>query len=404
MLKSLFQGLVLLLLCTVGTKSIQAQSNSSMRIWPSLENGSLNVSVDKPTYFAGDTIYLSIRLVDSTTVVKVTPLLTIEGTTFKSTGINTYMAVIPQTVTPESYRVCIKVLDARGQRFFYESNCFVNVEEYQAVEQVEDYVRIGPEAGSNDRRTAVTLDRGQIQNLRVVFERDSIRERMGPQFVTIRTTVQSREGIAVRMFERRVLTFRSCGNSNRDRVMFIQYRTAYGAYAAILPEELEQVHLQLDSLPNWAVIKVNIQPDYTIKIGAYDRFNFITRFYRVRGSRIETRFALAIPKVLYDTQAKDTMEYGKTSAMMRFYYVNTISGHRFPVSLGVGTFGVNSPIDVGAGQGGFAASIFLDVVELIRQFGAHFGMKVNAGLELTPFVPIKRKSRILLNAQVGFSI
>ncbi len=98
------------------------------------------------------------------------------------------------------------------------------------------------------------------------------------------------------------------------------------------------------------------------------------------------------------------MEYGKTSAMLRFYYVNAISGQRFPVSLGVGTFGVNSPIDVGVGQGGFAASIFLDVVELIRQFGAHFDMKVSAGLELTPFFPIEMRSRILLNAQVGFSI
>jgi hypothetical protein len=107
---------------------------------------------------------------------------------------------------------------------------------------------------------------------------------------------------------------------------------------------------------------------------------------------------------LFDTQASDTMEYGKTSAMMRFYYVNAISGYRFPVNLGVGTFGVNSPIDVGVGQGGFAASIFLDVVELIRKLGVNFGMKVNAGLELTPFFPIKRKSRVLLNAQVGFSI
>lgn len=398
----MFQALALL--CIVGATSVQAQSNFSTRIWPSLEDARINVSVDKPAYFAGDTVYLSIRLIDSTTVVKVTPMLTIEGTTIKSIGINTYMAVIPQTVTPESYRVCIKALDTRGQGFFYETNCFVNVEEYQAVEQVNNYVRMSPESGSTNPRTAVTLDRSQIQNLRVIFERDSIRERMGPQFVTIRTTVRSGEAIAVQTFERRVLTFRSCGNSNQDRVMFTQYRTAYGAYAAILPEELEHVHLQLDSLPNWAVIKVNVQPDYTIKIGAYDRFNSVTYYYRVKGPRIETKFVLAFPKVLFDTQASDTMEYGKTSAMMRFYYVNAISGHRFPVNFGIGTFGVNSPIDVGVGQGGFAASLFLDVVEIIRKLGVPFGMKVNAGLELTPFFPIKRKSRVLLNAQVGFSI
>lgn len=90
--------------------------------------------------------------------------------------------------------------------------------------------------------------------------------------------------------------------------------------------------------------------------------------------------------------------------MMRFYFVDAISGHRFPVNLGAGTFGVNSPIDVGVGRGGFAVSIFLDVIELIRQFGVHFDMKVNAGLDLMPFFPIKRRPRILLNAQVGFSI
>jgi hypothetical protein len=402
MLKILFQGLVLF--CMAGMLSAQAKSNTSTLIRPSLEDESINVSVDKPAYFVGDTVYLSIQLIDSTTAVKVTPILAIEGMTLKSTGINTYIAVIPQTVTPESYMVCIKVLDARGQRLFYETNCFVNVEEIQAVERVEDYVRMIPKTGSKNPRTAVTLDRDQIQNLRVFFVRDSIQERMGPQFVTIRTTVQSREDIAVQTIERRVLTFRDCGNANRDRVMFTQYRKAYGPYAAIRLEELEQVHLQLDSLPSWAIIKVNVQPDYTIKIGAYDRFNTITYYYRVKGPRIETRFALAIPKVLYDSQAKDTMDYGKTSAMMRFYYVDAVTGHRFPVSLGLGTFGVNSPIDVGVGKGGFAASIFLDVVELIRKLGIPFDMKVNAGVELTPFIPIQRKPRILLNAQVGFSI
>jgi hypothetical protein len=393
-----------MLFCLLGPNCLRPQSNSSTILWPSIEDASISVSVDKPVYFVGDTLYLSLRLIDSTTAIRVTPVLNIEGTTLLSTGKNTYVAVIPQTVTPESYRVSLKILNVRGQQFFYETNCFVNVEEIQTVEQVENYVRIGPVEGSTNPRKAVTLDRAQIRNLQVMFARISIRERMGPQFVTIRTTVQSRNEIAIQTFERRVLTFRSSGDSNRDRVMFTQYRKAYGAFAAILPEELEHVHLQLDSLPDWTIIKINVQPDYTIKIGAYDRFNSITRYYRVKGSRIETKFALAIPKVLYDTQAGDTMEYGKTSAMMRFYYVDVISGHRFPVSLGAGTFGVNSPIDVRVGQGGFAASIFLDVIELIRNFGIPLGVKINAGLELTPFFPIQRKFRVLLNAQVGFSI
>jgi hypothetical protein len=141
--------------------------------------------------------------------------------------------------------------------------------------------------------------------------------------------------------------------------MFIQYRTAYGAYAAISTEELLRVRLPLDSLPGWAIIKVNIELDYTIRIGAYNRSNSVTRYFRVRGPTIEIGFSLGIPKVPYDTQAKDTVDYGNTSAMLRFYYINAESGNRFPLSLGVGTFGANSPIDVGIGRGGFALSTLL---------------------------------------------
>ncbi len=392
------------MLCTVGISGLQAQSGSSTLFWPSLEDASINVFVDKPTYYIGDTIYLSIQLIDSTIVVNVIPILTFQGTTFKATDTNTFTAVIPQTVTPGSYRVHVKVQNTHGQRFYYETSCFVNVEEHQAFEMLSRYVRMKPGAGGNNPRSAITLDRRQIENLQVIFERDSIRENMGPQFVTIRTSVQSREGIVTHTFERRVLTFRSWGDLNRDRIMFTQYRTAYGTYAAIRPEEFEKVLLKFDYLPNWALIKVNIQPDYTIKIGENDRFNAVTHYYRVKGPRIETKFVLAIPKVLYDTRSDDSLNYGKISAMVRFHYVKELSGLRYPVSLGVGTFGVSSPIDISAGRGGFAASIFLDVVELIRIFGGTPNIKITAGLEIAPFFSIKRKSRILLNTQIGVAI
>jgi hypothetical protein len=114
-------------------------------------------------------------------------------------------------------------------------------------------------------------------------------------------------------------------------------------------------------------------------------------------------FSLGIPKVLFDTQAKDTIEYGNTSAMIRFYYVNKISGNRFPVNFGIGTFGVSSPIDVSAGRGGFALSIFLDVVELTRIIGIDFIEKITAGLELAPFFPIERRARFLIVAHVAIS-
>jgi len=61
--------------------------------------------------------------------------------------------------------------------------------------------------------------------------------------------------------------------------MFIQYRTAYGPYANIRPEELEQVLVPVDSLPDWAILGIHIEPDYTIKIGAVDRFQTAWKQY-----------------------------------------------------------------------------------------------------------------------------
>jgi len=226
---------------------------------------------------------------------------------------------------------------------------------------------------------------------------------MGPQFLRITTTVLLRDGVAAPSYERRVVTYRSHGNPAKDRAMFIQYRSVYGAYANIRPEELEHVLVPVDSLPDWAILGIHIEPDYTIKIGAVDRANTVTQYFRVRGPTIEIGFSLAVPKVMYDTRAYDTIQYGNTSAMVRFYLINAESGNRFPVSLGIGMFGVNSPVDLGIGRGGFAASLFLDLAEMVRIVNVGFTKKINIGLEVDPFVPIGRRARLLLVAQAGIS-
>jgi hypothetical protein len=394
----------LMLLCVIVAVSTTAQQKSTTLIRSTLEDESVGISVDKPVYFPGDTVRLKIQREDKEKTATVTPILVIDGVKLRSTGRDAYMAVIPPDVTPGSYHVFLRIVEDAGRRFVYETDHVLEIEEYQAVDNLAGYVSIVPSNGSGDPRSAVTLDRDEMRSLQVVFHRDSIRSRMGPQFVRIRTTVQLRDGTTHQTFERRVLTFRSHGNRERDRAMFVQYRTAYGVYAAISTEELERVSLPFDSLPAWAIIKVNIEPDYTIKIGAYDRTNSVTRYFLVRGPTIEMGFSIGIPKVLYDTQAQDTVEYGHTSAMVRFYYVNSESGNRFPVSLGMGTFGVYSPIDVGRGRGGFALSLFLDLVELTRVFNIAFVRKINLGLELTPFFSIGRKPRVLFDAQVSFAI
>jgi hypothetical protein len=401
-LKTLF--IECILLCVIGIFSTQAQVKTSMLIQSTDEDERIDLSVDKSIYFPGDTVLLVIQRNDNTaTAGVITPILLIEGLTLKPIGRLRYAAVIPQSVTPGFYPIRLSVTDPGGRRFRYETECVVTVEEYQDVEQLSRFVSIIPEVGSDNIRTAVTLDREQIQNLEVHFQRDSIRNRMGPQFLRITTTVLLRDGAAIPSYDRRVVTYRTHGNPYKDRAMFIQYRTAYGAYANIRPEELEQVVVPVDSLPDWAILGIHIEPDYTIKIGAVDRSNTVARYYRVRGSRIEAGFSLAIPKVLYDTRASDTVQYGNSSAMVRFYYINPGSGNRFPVSAGIGMFGVNSPVDVGVGKGGFALSMFLDLAEMVRITNIGFTKKVNIGLELAPFLPIKRKARLLFVAQAGYT-
>jgi hypothetical protein len=402
MLKAAFPGLILLWI--TGTWNSQAQVRYSPLIQSSPDGQSFNVSVEKPAYYPGDTVRVTIGRVDSSATMTVTPILAMEGTTLEPAGHETYVAVIPQNVTPGSYPIRLGVRDDQGRVFVYQTDCSVEVEEHQDVETVSRYARIGPEPGGRDPQTAMTLDREHMRNLYVMFRRDSIRLQMGPQFVRIRTSVESREGTTVQTFERRVLTFRSHGDPNRDHTMFVQYRAAYGAYAIIRPEELEQVRVQVDSMPDWAIIEVRIEPDYSIRVGGYDPTNSFTRYFRVKGPTIETGFTLGVPKVLYDTRAKDTVTYGNTSAMVRFYYVDEVSGNRFPVSLGIGTFGVSSPIDVDVGRGGFAASVFLDVVEIMRALKIDLGKKITGGLDLTPFFPIEKKSRLLVDAHVSLSL
>lgn len=380
-----------------------AQMKTTVLIQSSDADERVDVSIDKSIYFPGDTVIVAVNRRDSVTSAFISPSLLIEGSTLKYIGKSKYMSVLAQNVTPGIYPVRLSVKDSEGRRYRYDSDCAVTVEEYQDVEKLNHFIVLSPTPGSTDIRNAKTLDRDEVKNISVQFNRDSIKTRMGPQFVRITTSVLLRDGISASSYERRVMTFRSHGDPKKDRAMFIQYRTAYGQYANIRPEELERVMVPVDSLPDWAILGIHIEPDYSIKIGAVDRSNTLTQYYRVRGPAIEVGFSLAVPKVLYDTRPNDPVDYGNSSAMIRFYFINKVTGNQFPVSAGIGVFGVNSPIDVGEGRGGFALSSFLDMAEMIRILNIGFTKKINFGLEIDPFFPVKRKLRLLLVAQAGFS-
>lgn len=379
------------------------QQRTSVLIQSTLEDEQINLSVNKSVYFPGDTVQLVINRNDSTTTATVVPILSIQGTVLKPAGRRTYIAVVPQSVTPGSYPISLRVTDGEGRRYRYATDCMVIVEEFQDVEQLSRFVTIGPYEGSRSIRSSVTLEREQVRSLKVRFLRDSIRPHMGPQFLHITTTVMLRDAMTPPSYDRRMITFRSHGDEQKDRAMFIQYRMAYGAFANIRPEELDEVLVPVDSLPDWAILGISVAPDYSIKIGAVDRGNVVTQYYRVRGPSIELGFSLAVPKVLVDTRADDPIEYGNTSAMIRMYFIDSKAGDRFPVSAGMGMFGVNSPVDVGPGRGGFAWSLFVDLAEMVRIINVGFTKKINIGIEIDPFIPIGRKARVLIVAQAGFS-
>ena len=95
----------------------QAQQRYPTLIRSSLEDEIIILSVDKPVYFPGDTVHLTVQRNDSTATVVVTPILIIEGSTLKSIDRNIYSFTIPQACTPGIYRVRLGVLDSQGRRF-----------------------------------------------------------------------------------------------------------------------------------------------------------------------------------------------------------------------------------------------------------------------------------------------
>ncbi|MFZ1290064.1 MAG: hypothetical protein WAR79_08235, partial [Melioribacteraceae bacterium] len=148
----------ILIICVLSKWDVQAQQKYSTLIRSSLEDEIIILYVDKPVYFPGDTVYLTIQRDDKKTKVVIIPILIIEGTKLKSIDHNTYSIAIPQACAPGIFRVRLSVLDVQGRSFVYESDCTVIVEEHQIIEKVNNYVRIEPEAGSDDIQTAVTLD------------------------------------------------------------------------------------------------------------------------------------------------------------------------------------------------------------------------------------------------------
>ncbi|MBN8547094.1 MAG: hypothetical protein J0L60_13265 [Ignavibacteria bacterium] len=384
--------------------TIYAQQEYPVPGLSGLEDDMMILRFDKPVYFPGEFVNIKVRSNSGHTVSDLQPILVMDNAVTEQINDSSFRVLVPPTCIPGLYPVRIRYKDNQGRRLVHETGFAVKIEEHHLIEDLNRFVCIVPFDGGSDPESIVTLDREKLRDLRVFFLRDNIRPGMGPQFLTIRTTIQLRDGTKEQSTERRVLTFRSDEDSNHDQTLMMQYRNAYGPYSALKTEELQQVRLNFDSLPDWAIVQITVEPDYSIKIGEVDHKNSVTRYYHVKGPAIEVGLVLGIPKVLYDSQMEDRVDYGNSSAMIRFYYVNERTGNRFPVNFGVGTFGVNSPLDVDIGRGGFALSLFFDLAQITSFLSVDFMKRITAGIEVAPFFPIQKKWRLLIIAQLGFSI
>jgi hypothetical protein len=251
--------------------------------------------------------------------------------------------------------------------------------------------------------SVVTLPRADIRHLRVVFARDSLDIQDGPQFLKLTTVSMNLIGQHIDENVQYAITFRRLADPAADLEQlerFVGQVNPMGYYNADL---METVPIQVDSLGSWGWLNVRIEPESEL-VKYYGRIqNKLDFSVRVRGRRIQTGFALSVPKVLYDTCQKDTVSYGNTSAMFRIFALNGKTGERYPIDVGLGTFGVNSPIDVSRKGGGFAVSLYFDVIQMLRGMKLRLPYKVNAGFDVSPFFPIGHKSRILFSARLGIT-
>lgn len=265
------------------------------------------------------------------------------------------------------------------------------------------YVRLFLDQQMLPSETRIVLKKEEIQRLKVVFLRDSLKPDEGPQFLKLTVRVTHRGGIVLDENEQYAITFARLDDSKKEIELLAEYVHQVNPMGWFNPESIEWIPVQVDTLSPWGELTLQIEMDKDI-MKYYGRIkNKLEYRILVQGPRIHSAFTLSVPKVLYDTCRDDSVQYGNTSAMLRFFLLNRNTGEHYPISIGIGTFGVDSPIDVSRGRGGFAISFYFDMVQMVKSFTGRFSQRLNAGVDIAPFFPIGHKPRILISARVGIS-
>lgn len=268
---------------------------------------------------------------------------------------------------------------------------------------LESYVECIPFSGGTEESPAsVTLE--EALQLKAAFRRDRLPADCGVQFLSLTISIFNKQHILIDKIVKHAFTFPRSSAGESDEKLLSNLAQRIVPFGYVSESKINHVTLLNDTVPGWSLLKIEITPDEEYTKFAEGQRYALQWWFRVQGSQFEQEFFLGIPKVLVDSRPRDTIRYGNASAMIRFYYLNSESGMRFPVNIGIGTFGVNTPIDVSKDGGGFAISLLFDVIQAARlMYQFDVSSKINAGIEITPFFPLERKSRILLNARIGYS-
>jgi hypothetical protein len=269
---------------------------------------------------------------------------------------------------------------------------------------LEKFVGITPVEGGLNEKSAVALEKSELSHLVINFRRDNLREEDGPQFIKITTTLTKREGNVYDKITQYAFTFAKEAIPDSEDARIRMYAQKIVPFGFVSRRKIDSVDVHLDSLSDWGVVKIDVTPDeeYTKYSRRFQSCR--TWYYRTKGNRWEIAFFLGIPKVLYDTEKRDSVAYGNASVMLRLFFLDGETGSRYPLNIGIGTFGISTPIDVSKNGGGFVISLFLDVVQLLNtNFNLDLSSRFNGGLEVTPFFPIDHRARLLVNVRIGIS-
>ncbi len=265
------------------------------------------------------------------------------------------------------------------------------------------YVRLGLGEKVLPSEKRIVLNKEEVQKLKVVFLRDSLQPNDGPQFLKLTFGVTHRTGVVLEENEQYAITFSRLSDSTKELELLQEYVSRVNPMGWFNPESIEWIPIQVDTLSPWGEVIIRIETEKDI-MKYYGRIrNKLEYRILVQGPRIQPALTLSVPKVLFDSCRDDSVNYGNTSAMLRFFLLNPNTGEKYPMSFGIGTFGVDSPIDVSRAGGGFAISFYFDVVQMLGSLTGRFSQKINAGVDVAPFFPIGHKSRILVSARVGIS-